>query len=586
MSFSDVPIGLIAELHKRRPTDEHVVAKREEAAATAARLRAFMYPKQLAYYTSKAKRKATNKTRRAGATAGGVRELLARGLELPGFRATYVTTTRIEARARAWENDTHSGLVDVLKQYGVLFPGAGVEKYVLGGVVVEVRQQDLALEFSNGSKIDLFGANEETTIGKLRGLAKHVIWPDEAQDFRWLEKFYKAVVVGALADYDGECWVSGTPGVDCSGMFYEITRDDGEGLPGWEVHTIAVVDNPYFGAVVSDDTGIHVVDNMGERTGPYEDMAAAEKAAKDIRWERTAGKAKRENGWADDDPDLEREWYARWSKKDARYVYPVHVVEPHKLTYAPMRVDPSGWLDFGLASNDLPRKPRGKQYQWLYAIGADFGYHPDNFALCVWAFTFERPDVYEIFSWKQTKVLPDDQRDLIHRLWKQIDNIAVLVGDGAGGKAADFEAWKTRINLPMEPARKAGRMAQEELLAGDIRKGLVHFRVSSPLLWEMRHLVYLPVKKPGAQREVHKYRRIADGSIPSDDTCDAARYGFAHLRHHLYQEPQKPKGTKLEHEEAEYEGAVDEIEAHRKAAGVPDEDSDGWTSTSGGYEYE
>jgi hypothetical protein len=100
---------------------------------------------------SKHKRKATRKTRRAGATAGGVRELLARAIEIPGFRATVVHTTRIEARERAWQNDTSSGFVDVLAQYGAAVPnGGGVDVYLLGGIRVEVRDAETALEFATG----------------------------------------------------------------------------------------------------------------------------------------------------------------------------------------------------------------------------------------------------------------------------------------------------------------------------------------------------------------------------------------------------------------------------------------------------
>ena len=55
-----------------------------------------------------------------------------------------------------------------------------------------------------------------------------LIWIDEAQDIRFLDKSYDSVVMAALADYRGECWLSGTPGQDCAGMFYAVTCDDEE----------------------------------------------------------------------------------------------------------------------------------------------------------------------------------------------------------------------------------------------------------------------------------------------------------------------------------------------------------------------
>src|SRR6266498_2549793 len=102
---------------------------------------------------------------------------------------------------------------------------------------------------NNGSKIDMFGADDERALRKQRGLQKHVYWIDEAQDFRWLQRFFDAVVLGSITDWMGECWLSGTPGVDCSGMFYDVTKEagpDGPPLANWEVHTIAVIDNPFF----------------------------------------------------------------------------------------------------------------------------------------------------------------------------------------------------------------------------------------------------------------------------------------------------------------------------------------------------
>jgi hypothetical protein len=276
--------SLLIELAKRRP----VVAEsqRDEAAVVAAKLRDFFYPKQRAFFTSKAKRRATKKTRRSGATTGGCHEFVARAVEQAGWRGTYVTTTRKEARERAWLSDTANGLLDVLRRHGTTIDHPSCECIVIGGVTAYIRDQAMTIDFSNGSKIDLFGADDERSMRKQRGLSKHVYWIDEAQDFRFLERFYDAVIQGSLTDYDGECWLSGTPGPDCVGMFYEATKDDavdGPTLLGWETHSIAVVDNPFFGHVVGDDSSgwlqYFVEDNLGVRTGPYASYFEAEKAA-------------------------------------------------------------------------------------------------------------------------------------------------------------------------------------------------------------------------------------------------------------------------------------------------------------------
>lgn len=588
---------VLAELASRQ-TAAPVRVENNLIAEAAAQLRSIYdkHPKQKALYRSKAKRKATRKTRRAGATAGGVRELLARAIEISGFRATYVTTTKGEARERAWKNDTHSGFLDVLIAIGAELPSRGVAKYSIGGVVVEVREADLALEFANGSKIDLFGIDTLRAINKKRGNSKHVFWIDEAQDFRFLNDFYKGTILGAITDFEGECWLSGTPGRDPSGMFFEVTRDDEDALPGWEVHEIAVTDNPYFGCVVWEGGLWFVVDNLKRQTGPYANEVEAEDAAVKIRWNNTAGKHIRENNLNELDPDVQREWFARWVKDDLAYVYPVTTVPKHVLTFAPQRLRPNPFVgshprfaghpptyDHQTALLDLPRKKRGRDYQWLFAMGADFGYYPDPFAIVLWGFTRELPDVYEMYSWKHTRVITDDQAAYLLLVWNAVSNLVVLVGDPAG-KQDDFETWRQRFSLPMEEANKQGKNALEEFLANAIRRNHVHYREGSPLLLEHKHLVYLP-QKMGKTREVDKHRRAADGIIYGDHCSDAGRYSYAHVDHYLYADkpPKHPAGSVAaqEAEEEDIEKHLDDAERTREKPSGDDE----WEPLDGGMQW-
>jgi hypothetical protein len=564
--------GLLAELATKHPIAAVAEAARESIEAAAARLRSIFadHPKQAAFYRRNPANslRATTKTRRAGATAGGVREFLARALEQPGFRGTYTTTTRIEAFERAWENDTQSGFAQVLRALGDP-TDADIETVTFGGVRIEIRIGDLALEFSNGSRIDLYGADNLRALRKKRGGAKHVFWVDEAQDFPFLDVFYKAVVVAALTDYNGECWLTGTPGRDCAGFFYDVTGDEEHPVAGWDVHVLAAVDNPFFGRVVQADDAWYVDDNLGVRHGPYVTRSEASDAARDVRWENAAGAAIRKNNFKEDDPDVLRELFGRWVKGDARFVYPVHAVAGHVLIYAPQRLllntfrpgDPQ-WLDIDTALADLPINRRARRaYQWMFAVGADFGYHPDPFALVVWAFTQELPDVYEVFSWKQTKVNTDDQGAYMKMLWDALPNVVSFVGD-VDGKKDDVEVWVNRMNLPIEPAKKQGKNMLEELLAGDIRKGRVHLREGSPLLTEMKHLVYLPAK-PGKTREVDKHRKV-NGIEHGDHCCDAGRYSFADLTHYLHRAPEEQKADtpeqRLEQDRKRYEKAVDKAD--------------------------
>lgn len=577
MKLDSVSVAILAELARRRPL--HNSGKRDEVAACAERLRAIFYPKQSAFFRSKARFRATRKTRRAGATTGGCRELLARAIEQMGFRASVVHTTMAEARDRAWHSDTKTGLVDVLEQFGTPVEHPSLAAYSLGGVKVFVHDQDSYLEFENGSEIELAGMDNQRSLRKLRGTAKHVIWIDEAQDFTWLETFFDRVVL-AQQDFKVECWISGTPGVDCAGMFYEITKqpdlNDGPPLAGWEVHEFAQVDNPFFGSVAKNDDGTFgVVDNHGAREGACETIEVAEALAAKVRWRNTGEDALKTRGWKGDEPDFIREFFGRWVREDARYVYPVHVRPRHDIIYAPERrianpfwktherfKDHPQWFDVNKAISDLPKLPKfNKRRQWMYAIGVDFGYNPDPFAMVCWAFAHDTQDVFELLSWKCPRVHTDDQGAYMKLLWDALPNVVVFVGDPAG-KLDDFEVWRTRMNLPIDEANKKGKNTLEEFLADDVRRGRIFLRgdrsepkgsKDSALYDEMKHLVYLPGKL-GKTREAAKHRRSADGVVHGDHCCDAARYAYADLTHYISKapkiepDPKSPEGLKKEEE--------------------------------------
>jgi hypothetical protein len=521
----------VALVIERRRALAAAIASAASIGALADKLRSFFYPKQRDFFRSKAKRRATKKTRRSGATSGGCRELLARSIEQPGHRATYITGTLKDARKRAWESDTKSGFVDVIRKYGTRIDDASIESYDLAGVVARINKADLVIDFSNGSQIDMFGADNKGMSDRLRGLVKHVYWIDEAQDLLELADFYKGVIVPA-SDFGGECWLTGTPGKDLVGMFYAVTTDDEDPLKGWEVHRIAATDNPFFGCVVWKLGQWYVVDNLGAETGPYEDEGAAETAAREIRWERSAGEAIRDNGWAEDDPDLLREYFARWVKNDARFVYAFHSVPEHKLCYAPVRLGVDGFPDIRLALADLPGRAELRQY--FTALGADLGTRA-AFAFVLWAWSLRDPVLYEVCSWKKPGLDYDEMAGHLHAVRAQV-NVSLIVADaGGGGKPAVMgwsKKWVDRYHLPIEEAQKQNKRIAQNHLNSDIRKALVQFREDSVIVHEGR---------------VHRWKplRTDDGKEVEDstphDALDAGLYGHRHSLHHRF----RPEANKI-----------------------------------------
>ncbi len=557
----------ILAARKRRQEEDAAKADVEAyTTAVVAELRSFYYPKQLRFFRSKHKRRATKKTRRSGATSGGCRELLARAVETPKQRLIYITETRKQAAARAWRNDTQTGMADVIERIGTRLEGGGIARYQLGGVVVAVRDGDLALVFDNGSLIELFGADDEQAIMGLRGLVKHVYWIDEAQDFRWLTRLYKAVITAGQSDFRGEVWFTGTPGVDLAGMFYEVTRDDGEQAKGWEVHHLTVQDNPFFGRVVWEGGRWYVEDNLYDapgsdrstfawkewldriafeykgrqagrepdgpsasdehRWGPFRDEAEATEIALKVRWERGAGETIRENAWDEDDPDLLREWYARWVKDGARFVYAVHSRAEHELCYAPMRLGEDGFPDIKLSLLDLPGWKEQRKY--LLGVGADLG-TTRAFGWSMVAWSLVDPILYEVASWKKVGLDYDEMAAVLRSVQGQA-RVGLWVADaGGGGKPAVkgwSRQWLERYQLPILEAQKPNKLMAQRQWNTDIRQGHYLMRSGSPLLAEMKVHRWLPTRNSEG--------KLMEDPATHRDLCDGGLYIHRESYHHRY----------------------------------------------------
>ncbi|MBP9862665.1 MAG: hypothetical protein KBD62_32225 [Kofleriaceae bacterium] len=575
MSAAPLPsprlIALRAEVARR---EAERTARAKQLAEVVAQLRGKQeaHPKQRAALRSVAKQIAILATRRAGKTSGMNAELMARALEVPRYRATYCNATRVEAMGLAWESDTQDGWKDLLVRFGKVHPDQD-GCYLIGGVTVKPNHTDLTLTFSNGSKLDIFAADDPKALDKFRGRAKHAVVVDEAQKFPDLVKFCGPVCSGVVKDFQGQIILQGTPGEDCAGQFYEVTKplDHGDRVPGWEVHEFGVTDNPFFGA-------------------DYEE-----------RYERAVRPEIEAKGLTIDDPTVQREWFGKWVREGTRYVYPVNLAPAATLTFAPVRMSSSwqrtaahvrdltpqvaallaqgGWYDHDKAVDDLPRRKNGRPRDWLFGLGCDFGFDPDPVALVVVGFTLEMPDVWEMFSWKRTRLVPDDWRCLVELLWRQLDDeLIAIVGDPGGLVGANMNAWRERLGIPIENADKAGKRSWQEMVGGDIRTGRIHYREGSELLTEHRHLVWMP-SAPGRPAKEHADRKLPDGSVPGNHCADSFTYVYRHLTHHQFRSP-PPAASALERDEAYAEQAAEQATA---IALAERDESDGWEPVERDY---
>jgi hypothetical protein len=459
---------------------------------------------QLAYATTRAQLVNVRCTRRAGKSRTVNRRNVRLALEVPNARIIYTNTTREECRAIAWIGVNGDGILPLVTSMGLS---------------VKADQTRLEATFANGSTIQLIGADDVTAFDRLRGRALHRVVIDEAQKMPHLRQAIERVFLPAIKDFRGSIEMVGTPGKDCTGLFYETSTGRN---PQWEQHQWSVVDNPFFGAT------------------------------RDERYQRTVVEYMRETGKTLDDPDVRREWLGEWVQEDARYVYAVHAVQPTALTFAPARYNSLGDIDLDAAMADLPRHSSGRAHEWFTVLGADLGYDPDPFAWHAWAWTRALPGLWEIGSWSRTKLIPDQQVAIlrsVHERLKCVEIVADAGGIAKGLVAGWAQGWQDRDPLPVGEAKKSQKLTNIELLNNDIRTGKVHVRDGGAWLSEARDHVWL----------TNGTGRYVEHPQTQNHCLDAALYAWRAARHYtidaIAERPQVGTQAYYDAEEAALERA-------------------------------
>ena len=451
-----------------------------------------LYPVQRALLDDPNNQKAALCTRRAGKTHACRADLLYTALTQPESYSVYVNKSRQECRRIMWNGK--DGLKALCRKYG-LEP--------------QVNETYLEMTFSNGSIIQLVGADDSAEIEKLRGSAYDKVIVDEAASFGQLEYFAEDIILPALGDRQGTLILIGTPSYACSGYFYEITRDD-EAKPGWSTYRWTFRDN----------TALPFLAEYYERR-------------------------KINNKWDDNHPTWLREYCGKWVQSAEYLVYDFNLV-PEQERY---------WSD-SQGANQLPGwvdssgKPR--QYDWDYYIGIDIGYK-DPFAYTIWTSCPNLPEKFEIRSFKQSQLNADQQFEILEGLAREYTFTKMVVDATATGKGT-VEAWKAR-GLPLEDAIKVDKHPAIHMANAFLAARRLKFYRGSPLAAEMEILRYDP-KTLGSARPKE------DKSFSQNDCADSFIYLF---KEWMADEPEDLQldpapGTKeaIEQEMLDYEKRMDE----------------------------
>lgn len=353
------------------------------------RLIASLFGNQKAFVLDESKNQAALCTRRAGKTHGAGGKLYLSGHFYPGSTALYLALTRDSARRLLWPK---------IAEMNHLFS--------LG---LRMSESTLEARMPNGSKIMLFGADQENVARRLLGDAYSCVVIDEAQAFgSHLEELIFDILEPATLDYDGPICLTGTPGPACTGLFWEVTTGQ---KPGWAVHRWSLFDNPHL---------------------PH-----ARAWVEDLKVRRN---------WTDDTPTLRREYFGEW------------VEDPNALVYR-----------YRDSRNMCGRDARPPGLRFV--MGVDLGYH-DHFAIVVLGYSQAIGRAWVAHAESCPGLIPSQWAEAIQAAMRAWSPHSIVVDTGGLGRAI-VEEFRQRYGIPAEPAEKTEKASYIELLNGDFEEGVI-----------------------------------------------------------------------------------------------------------------
>lgn len=350
------------------------------------------FPEQDAFVLDASRQLAALCTRRAGKSNGLGLRFYRTLLRYPNALCPYIALTRESAKNIMWE---------VLQEQDARFK--------LGAKFTE---SNLTATLPNGGRIQLFGADMQNFIVRLKGIKTPGAGIDESQDFGpHLEKLVDDVIKPATIDYpDGWVALTGTAGPIPYGFFFDITHN---GKDAYSVHRWGLHSNPYL-------------------SGTREFVQ----------------KLKRDKKWADDNPTYLREYGGKQGLSQ-------WVLDLEALVFK-----------YSEARNHFDALPR-LAGNWEYVIGVDLGFDDaDAIAVIGW-------NEYEKRSYLVEEEVQRGQgiSELAARLEAAIDKYKPLkvVVDTAGLGKKIAEEMRRRYSLPVVAAEKARMYEFIELLNDAMR---------------------------------------------------------------------------------------------------------------------
>ena len=372
-------------------------------------LREMRFPAQRAFCEDAAARKFAICTRRSAKSFSMGLMLVEAALRWPGCSSLYTAITREEAKRIAWrpvfqaiEEHIHSGM-----QFG---------------------EASLEISFQNQSRIYLVGADANSSEKrKLKGQKFRLCCIDEAQDIvNGLDDLVSDVLEPAVAEYQGQIVLGGTPGEIRAGHFWRLCSG---AVPGWSRHAWSWRDNP------------HVAEQMTK--------FLADKLKADPGFVATSA--------------YKRNWLGEWVADEANLCY-------------------SGFGSHCLVEKAPPLDG------WTRVLGVDLGFNDDS-SFVVGAYGPHDSALYVVYAEKAPGMDLTDVAERVKALTRQW-GVSLVVADGANKQGlAELENRHGLSLLPSEKQDKATFMdiMSDDLRRG--RMKLVR-SATAPLQNELAELIW------------------------------------------------------------------------------------------------
>lgn len=410
-------------------------------------------PKQLAFVRDKKKRKTALCGRRGGKTTGIAGWLYQGCVDKPGTRQVYIGLTRGSARQVLWDGI----LKDMVRTYGLPLRET-------------MRDGQIILQHANGSSIWIAGCDDKRELDKFRGQKYYRVNIDEVQGFpeELLKPLVEDVLEPALADYNGDISLTGTPGAIDVGYFHAASTGL---IPGWSSHHWDIRDNPHF-------------------QGPPVEGDHANRAEEILS-------IKRSDLGGEESPTYQREWLGKWVHDAGALVYPI--------------TQDNSWYP---ANDATPYGlPPG---EYTFGLGVDLGFGERSTAFVLAAYRRGTGEVYILKAYTRSRLIPTAVAAHVQAIRERVRNetghgLRVLVDEGALGKG--YAEQMRSMGVSCEPAEKTQKRAFQEYVGGIIRARqlLVNFSECQELLAETRKLQF----DPETAEEDERYTRHC---------CDAMLY--------------------------------------------------------------